>query len=809
MDDLSPSISEEASAEDDSDMDETPRVDKDHRKEPSALKDDVLYTMLRGWFEADSSHSAEWRKQAHEEYAFVAGDQWSPEDKRVMEEQRRPAIVFNRSLAIIKSVAGIEINGRHETTYLPRGTAPGAVKANELLNQASRWMSDCCDAEDEQSEAFQDAVISGMGWTEARLDFEEDAEGVYKEERVDPLEMYWDKNARAKNLTDAKRIFRVRKFALDEALSRFPGYDPQELDCTWARFAGQTEPTKSYEEKKFRNTESLHDDYDRTLEVHIVQVQWWEREKYWRVADPRSQRPVDLSDKQYQQLSRRASIIGLPIKAVAMTRRVYKQAFLGAEILDGVRAGPCEDRFTLNCITGEKDRNKGVWFGLVRLMRDPQMWANKWLTQTMHILNATAKGGVLAEEDAFTDQREAEETYAQPDSITWVAPGAISKGKITAKPGQGIPQSYQQLLEFSISSIRDVTGINLELLGQKDVNQPGILEQKRKEAAMTILAGSFDALRRFRKQVGRVRLFFIQEYLSDGRIIRVSNQGQDGFQLVPLIREQTLGKYDVIIDDAPTSPNQKQETWALLMAMLPMFSSMMTPEAVVALLEYSPLPSKLVETFKALLQKAPDPMAAKTAEAQLAAIQAAVAQQQAQAKRDDARAQREIAGIGLDQAKAHEALAKAAHAGKGADVAPVAPPTEKEQAETDRTRALTILALAQAAGVVGDTAESNAKRDLLAAEIDNHLNGRTPPPRIAPEVREPSGPLSLPVIGQPHPSGLPGQFGAPSPSLPHMQPLAPVGGPSGGPAGAPAFLPHLPPELRAHLAQMGAPSGGA
>ena len=64
------------------------------------------------------------------------------------------------------------------------------------------------------------------------------------------------------------------------------------------------------------------------------------------------------------------------------------------------------------------------------------------------------------------------------------------------KPVADFPQGFYQLLEFAISSLRDVTGINLELLGQQDQNQPGILEAQRKQAGMTVLATLFDSLRR-------------------------------------------------------------------------------------------------------------------------------------------------------------------------------------------------------------------------------------------------------------------------------------------------------------------------
>ena len=51
--------------------------------------------------------------------------------------------------------------------------------------------------------------------------------------------------------------------------------------------------------------------------------------------------------------------------AVRMTRKVYKRAFLGNELLQKGDA-PIKGRFSWACITGELDRNKGHWFGLTR-----------------------------------------------------------------------------------------------------------------------------------------------------------------------------------------------------------------------------------------------------------------------------------------------------------------------------------------------------------------------------------------------------------------------------------------------------------
>lgn len=622
--------------------------------EKKRLDEVALMRRLKGWWKSDADHRRKWRKSADEDFAFVANHHWTKEDEEYMKEKGRVPVTFNRVLTVIKSIAGSEINGRLDTRYLPRGTED--TKVNEMLSAASEWMSDQCDAEDEQSEAFEAALITGEGWTEARIDYDEDPQGMYVEEEVDPREMFPDCKARKKNYADSRRRSRVRRVSITEARAMFPNTPDEDLDASWANWDGLSQKEPRPVEDQNHSQEAMDDpvEADRS-DVTLVHMQWWEKEAYWLVAqepDPtlppeqQQDKPEELTNDEYKLFDAHAKEVGIRFQAAKLMKKVYKHAFMGNKLLEH-GPSPFPKGFTFNCITGERDRKEGCFFGLVRVMRDPQMWANKMLSNTLHIANTTAKGGIIAEMDAFEDQRQAEESYAQPDEITWAAEGAVEKKKIMEKPGTGNPSVYIKLLEFAIASIRDVTGVNMELLGLRDANQPGVLEAQRKQAAMTVLASMFNSLRRFRKGVGRVRLHLIQTHMSDGRLIRI--KGKDGDpKVLPLLRDSTAGEYDVIVADAPTSPNQKEATWALITQVLPVFKDMLTPEVMLALLEFSPFPTDLVEMLRQLKMQA-DQKNAQTAQI----TQQQVAEdRQAMLRQAHARAASDEASAGEKQVKA-------------------------------------------------------------------------------------------------------------------------------------------------------------
>lgn len=542
-------------------------------------------------------HSNQWRKDTRRAYGFVAGEQWEPEDQQLLKEQLRPAITFNRVGPIIEAVVGSEINNRQEVRYLPRTLDDSGV--NETLSEAARWVRDQCDAEDEESDAFMDAVICGMGWTETRMDYEDDLDGKICIDRIDPLEMWWDADSKKRNLTDARWVARIKVLSHVDIKAMWPEKAGEAIDARQSdvRDAAVGTNRNANDPDEYSSSESKPWDTNPDKKTQeVIEYQWWEREPVYRVSADGE--VVEFDKTRFARLKDQLDRDG--IKYLKQTRRVYKRAFISGEVVLEEGLGPCETDFTYKCITAKRNRNKNTWYGLVQAMKDPQEWANKFYSQILHVINSNAKGGILAEEDAFPNQRDAEKKWARADSIVTTKKGVLQRNGIIPKPTVPYPTGLDRLMEFAVDAHYSVTGVNLEMLGMADRNQAGVLEYQRRESGLTIMGMLFNSLRLYRKGQGRVLLYFIKEYISDGRLVRVV--GDEGAKFVPLIKEDDTEKYDIIVDEAATSPNQKERTFQVMSQILPMIMKSGVPIPP-EILDYAPLPQSLVTKWKQMVSK--------------------------------------------------------------------------------------------------------------------------------------------------------------------------------------------------------------
>ena len=462
------------------------------------------------------------------------------------------------------------------------------------MTAAVKWAKDETNAEDEESEAFLDMLICGEGWTDTTMDYDNNPQGMIRQERIDPLMMDVDPESRKRNFEDAKWVAYTRDLTKKEIKEMFPDLDMAELAIGPQNAASTTEVLVHDDDYEafYRNDYSAQIGEPNTIPVTKYQCIKKKKVVYAQSPDGNV---VELSERKYRRAKK--YIQAMALKTVTVEKNVYKQYIIvGNQVAEKFDLG-C-DHFTLRAQTGLRDRNNKFWFGMVTIMRDPQMWANKWLSQIQHIINSNNKGGVFVESDAPTNFREFEENYAKPDSVLKVNPGKM--GGIQERKPLEFPGGSEKLLQYAIDAIADTSGVSLEMLGMANRNQPIGLEESRKDSGVAVLATFFDSLRRYRKVQAKVMAYYVREYIADGRLIRVL--GPEGAKYIPLIKDKMAFEYDIEIDDAPSSPRVKERTFAVCLKLID-YAIQMNAPVPPEVFDYAPLPADLAQKWKTLIMK--------------------------------------------------------------------------------------------------------------------------------------------------------------------------------------------------------------
>jgi len=492
--------------------------------------------------------------------------------------------------------------------------------------------------------------------TGTRLDYEEDPDGKICVERIDPLMFFWDASAAGRNIND-RRWDATIKLIDHEELEQMFGEDKVEGlaldDDIWRDFLLEGESVHNADPwMAYRNNTRTE---RKSQRVPLVEYEYYKREPYYRVFMPTGQE--ELSYGEFRDV--KSSLDASGIRYVRQTRRKFYRCFLAGNVILENGPSPCETHFSRTPMTGKRDESVSSWYGMVRPMigtedtQGPQQLANKLYTEAVSSIASQGKGGLLAESDAFDDVRDAEEQWASADSIIWMRPGGINK--VTPKPLGEYPQGMDRLLQWAVQSVPEVTGVNWELLGLVNRDQPGIVEDSRRQAAITILAEYFDSLKLYRTNLGRLLAYLVSEYMAgetpeDSQLIRLAGQGKE--EIVPLLKDQLVQKYDVIVDEAPSSASQKDKTWSVLIDLLPMAMQLGMPPPP-NFLEYAPIPQALAESWLQALQQQAEAQQNPAMDRMMAA-EAAKSETQAQ----------------LNVAKVQESVAKAAKTTQEAQLAP-------------------------------------------------------------------------------------------------------------------------------------------
>lgn len=606
----------------------------DEKTLASKLEDLKFISRVAHRLRASERATRQWRKEAREDYDFVAGNQYTSEDRAELKGNLMPCITFNRSDVYVKAVVGIEALNKKEVKYIARTPGEEQSGSSDLMSSASDYVNEDALADVHHSDAFRDLVVCGMGWTLTRMDYTRNPKGDIVIERQSPLKAYWDPRATQRNLSDSRWRAIVTKMSSEDVRERWPDKADDIGSVTLMEPSSEIPVPVDVEDRAdfFEQRASPFSDDD---DVWVAQYQWCELNDVYPIQSPEGVQYLPAKD--YKALKEVATKQAPEVLAILnvkpIKQRKYYQAFIaGHTILERVQLS-C-DEFSLCAMTGNHDENENVWYGIIRSLKSPQEYLNKLYSCILHITNSQAKGGIIAETDAFEDPSLAERDWARPDRIVYAKPGALAQGRIMPKPQGQYPQGLDRLMEFAMQMFSHVSGANIELLGLAEKAQPGVLEAQRKQAGMTILSWAFDAYAAYKRAHGKVLAKYIQKYIADDRLIRVA--GETGYQFLQLMKNQLATEYDYVIDEAVNSADEKGRTFGVLMQLLPtLYKDGGVPASIY---DYLPLPASLAQDLKKQAQGDPQmaQMAQMVQQLQMMLQQAEVAKTQAEATNTEA-----------------------------------------------------------------------------------------------------------------------------------------------------------------------------
>ena len=264
------------------------------------------------WFVDRVNIAAKWQRdfkdEAYRYFQMYAGQQWEDEVKRELVARDRLPVVFNQVLSVINSVCGTEIMSRFLAKFLPRTVDDQGF--SDILNGALRYMRDQTDAESEESQAFMDTLIAGVGAVEFYQDYSDGPEGRTKVERVPTFRLFWDPQSIKPNMRDAEWVAAYKYMTKDEAKEQWPEYET-EIETYVTSFPELDADVNWHSRTRIAGLPWYDIDKDLVL---VFDYQYRRMEPYYLAVDPSTGTREEYTVEEWRNLKRNITEIndGLP-----------------------------------------------------------------------------------------------------------------------------------------------------------------------------------------------------------------------------------------------------------------------------------------------------------------------------------------------------------------------------------------------------------------------------------------------------------------------------------------------------------------
>lgn len=550
-----------------------------------------------------SQAQQEWAKVAKECTDFFEGRQWTEKQLRALEKAKRPALVFNKIAPLVRLVLGYMRNNRTDISYLPANEGPATSQVGDIITQIMKQVSEVNQMPWVDAEVFMDGIVTGRGFYDTRLNFDENELGEIVSQALDPFCVYVDPDCDKYDLDKGAKFLDVTRWlsyddvggafgeqaaalvrpfigtSYSQTWGGFPFMDMSSPEITPRRTFGATEDPTLQPFADFFHTEMIDPtrkmirciDMQHKLRVMsdvLIDLETGDKLPVPGDAElavmfpdiPKPQRRDNFISKAMYHAERMKNPLVLAKRPI---ERVRWTVMIG-DILVHDDWSP----YSTYTVQGYFPYfRRGVTRGMVEDMLDPQREINRRRGLEIEIVGRTAQGGWLLNKDSLTKQEE--ENFRQNSSL----PGFIGtyRGDPTKKPekieASPPPTSMERLEQKATDDLRSISGINESALGELDRVQSGRAIEARQRQAVIAIQMYMDNFSRTKELYGRKGLELIQNFYTEERVFRIIGDGGKIQQftinqrvmapgtpdVIDRLNDVTLGRYTVAVDETPLS----------------------------------------------------------------------------------------------------------------------------------------------------------------------------------------------------------------------------------------------------------------
>jgi len=269
----------------------------------------------------------------------------------------------------------------------------------------------------------------------------------------------------------------------------------------------------------------------------------------------------------------------------------------------------------MTCFENWADPQRLYHYGLMKAMRDPQKYANKFFSHAVHQWAANPKGSIIYEEDLFSDLTTAKKEWAKATGMVPVDQGKLqtARPKFQLIPSNTNMAGIETLLGHAISSISSASGVSEQYTvgtAQDLKRTAATAVQSVKDSNMVTLSQPFDALRLYKKTQGRLLLDFVSAYVQTKQLDKLLGQDPESMMFIQAAKEGDLSQqYEVIAEESASSKSKQMDVFAKVMEtqFIPQLLELGVPVPP-TLAKYFPFPADINADFQSVLTEAKEMM---------------------------------------------------------------------------------------------------------------------------------------------------------------------------------------------------------